>query len=276
MANKRFTLAIHWQILIMLLLGGLFGYFFPHLTKYTNWIGEVFLRGLNMVIIPLILFSITRGGSVGTADNLGRLGLKTMGYYVISTLLAIVTGFVLVQLIKPGTGAELGLQVSVEDIALGSESFGQTLIKIVPSNIFDAMAQGHMLSIIFFAILLGFFITRVGEKSRTLLMDVFNAALDVIMKITLFVIKFTPLGIFSISAKVISQQLLMGNEISEVISRLGLYFITVLLGLFIHGLITLPLSVQSFGRVNPIRHLKNMTTPLLAAFFHSSSNATRN
>jgi proton glutamate symport protein len=275
MAKKRFTLALHWQILIMLLLGGLFGYLFPHLTKYTNWVGEVFLRGLNMVIIPLILFSISTGvASVGTADNLGRLGLKTMGYYIISTLIAIVTGFFLVQLIKPGVGAELGLQVSVDDIALGSESFGQTLIKIVPSNVFDAMAQGHMLSIIFFAILLGFFITRVGEKSRTMLMDVLNACLDVIMKITLFVIKFTPLGIFSISAKVISQQLLMGNEISEVISRLGLYFITVLLGLLIHGLITLPLSVKILGRANPIKHFRNMSTPLLTAFSTSSSNAT--
>ena len=275
MAKKQFTLAIHWQILIMLLLGGLFGYFFPHLTKYTNWIGVVFLRALNMIIVPLILLSISTGvASVGTADNLGRLGLKTMGYYVLSTLIAIITGFFLVQLIKPGVGAELGLQVATDDIALGSESFGQTLIRIVPSNIFDSMAQGHMLSIIFFAILAGFFITRVGEKSRVLLMDVLNASLDVIMKITLFVIKFTPLGIFSISAKVISQQLLMGNEISEVISRLGLYFITVLLGLFIHGLITLPLSVKLLGRVNPIKHMKNMTTPLLTAFSTSSSNAT--
>ena len=275
MAKKRFSLALHWQILIMLLLGGLFGYFFPHLTKYTNWAGEVFLRGLNMVIIPLILFSISTGvASVGTADNLGRLGLKTMGYYVVSTLVAIVTGFFFVQLLKPGVGAELGLKVAVEDIAAGSESFGQTLIKIVPTNIFDSMVQGHMLSIIFFAILLGFFITRVGEKPRTLLMDVLNACLDVIMKITLFIIKFTPLGIFSISAKVISQQLLMGNQISEVISRLGLYFITVLLGLLVHGLITLPLSVKLLGRANPIKHFRNMSTPLLTAFSTSSSNAT--
>jgi Na+/H+-dicarboxylate symporter len=275
MAKKRFTLALHWQILIMLLLGGLFGYLFPHLTKYTNWVGEVFLRGLNMVIIPLILCSITTGvASVGTADNLGRLGLKTMGYYVISTLIAIVTGFFFVQLIKPGVGAELGLQVPLDQITTGSESFGQTLIRIVPSNIFDSMVQGHMLSIIFFAILAGFFITRVGEKSRVLLMDVLNACLDVIMKITLFVIRFTPLGIFSISAKVISQQLLMGNEVSEVISRLGLYFVTVLLGLFVHGLITLPLSVKLIGRANPIKHFRNMSTPLLTAFSTSSSNAT--
>ena len=275
MTKKPFTLAIHWQILIMLLLGGLFGYFFPHLAKYTNWIGEVFLRGLNMVIIPLILCSIMTGvASVGNADNLGRLGLKTMGFYILSTLIAIVTGFFFVQLIKPGVGAELGLQVPLEQISAGSESFGQTLIKIVPSNIFDSMVQGHMLSIIFFAILAGFFITRVGEKSRVLLMDVLNACLDVIMKITLFVIRFTPLGIFSISAKVISGQLLIGNEVGEVINRLGLYFVTVLLGLLVHGLITLPLTVKLLGRANPIKHFRNMSVPLLTAFSTSSSNAT--
>jgi Na+/H+-dicarboxylate symporter len=94
------------------------------------------------------------------------------------------------------------------------------------------------------------------------------------MKITLFIIRFTPLGIFSITAKVIAQQIQMGNEISEVISRLGLYFITVLLGLLIHGLITLPLSIKLLGKANPLKHLKNMATPLLTAFSTSSSNAT--
>ena len=105
-------------------------------------------------------------------------------------------------------------------------------------------------------------------------MDVFNAALDVIMKITLFIIKFTPLGVFSITAKVIAQQVLIGNEISEVISRLGLYFITVLAGLLFHSLVTLPLSVKLIGRVNPLKHFRNMITPLLTAFSTSSSNAT--
>jgi Na+/H+-dicarboxylate symporter len=105
-------------------------------------------------------------------------------------------------------------------------------------------------------------------------MDVLNAALDVIMKITLFIIKFTPLGIFSITAKVISQQVLLGNDITELISRLGLYFVTVLAGLFFHGLVTLPLSVRLLGRANPIRHFRNMATPLLTAFSTSSSNAT--
>jgi Na+/H+-dicarboxylate symporter len=275
MTRLKFSFPLHYQIIVALVAGGFFGYFFNDKVIYTNWAGEIFLRSLNMIIVPLILCSITTGvASVGSGGSLGRLGLKTMGFYILSTLVAIVTGFVLVTTIKPGVGAELGFKVPVEDISVASDSFGTTLIKIVPSNIFEALMQGQMLSIIFFAILFGFFITRINEKPRLLLIDVFNAALDVIMKITLFIIKFTPLGIFSITAKVIAQQVQMGNEISEVISRLGLYFITVLLGLFFHGLITLPLSVKLLGRANPVKHFKNMATPLLTAFSTSSSNAT--
>jgi len=275
MTKHGFSIPLHFQIIITLIAGGFFGYFFPDATIYTNWIGVIFLRALNMIIIPLILCSITTGvASVGNSGNLGRLGLKTMSYYVLSTLAAIVTGFVLVTTIKPGVGAELGFKMPVDEFSKVSDSFGQTLINIIPTNIFESLMQGQMLAIIFFAILFGFFITKVDEKPRILITDVFNAALDVIMKITLFIIRFTPLGIFSITAKVIAQQIHMGNEISEVISRLGLYFITVLLGLVIHGFITLPLSVKLLGRANPIKHMKNMTTPLLTAFSTSSSNAT--
>jgi Na+/H+-dicarboxylate symporter len=275
MVKSKFSLPLHFQIIIMLLAGGLFGYYFSPAVKYTNWIGEIFLRGLNMIIVPLILCSITTGvASVGSSGNLGRLGLKTMGYYVISTLVAIITGFLLVTTIKPGVGAELGFVAPVEGIAAASDSFGQTLIKIVPTNIIEALAQGEMLAIIFFAILFGFFITKIDKKPQQILMDVFNATLDVIMKVTLFIIKFTPIGVFSITAKVIAQQVQIGNEISEVISRLGLYFVTVLAGLFFHGLVTLPLCVKLLGRANPIRHFRNMATPLLTAFSTSSSNAT--
>lgn len=275
MPKHKFSLPLHYQILIMLVAGGFFGYFFPLMTTYTNWVGVIFLRALNMIIIPLILCSITTGvASVGSSGNLGRLGLKTMAYYIFSTLAAIITGFVLVTTIKPGVGAELGFKMPVDNLAAVSDSFGQTLINIIPANIFESLMQGQMLAIIFFAILFGFFITKIDEKPRMLITDIFNAALDVIMKMTLFIIKFTPLGIFSITAKVIAQQVLIGNHISEVISRLGLYFITVLAGLLIHGFFTLPLTVKLLGRANPVKHMKNMTTPLLTAFSTSSSNAT--
>jgi proton glutamate symport protein len=275
MFKRKFSLALHWQILIMLLLGGLFGYFFPNLTKYTNWMGDMFLRALNMIIVPLIFCSISTGvANVSNAENLGRLGLKTIGYYLLTSLFAIITGFFFVQIIKPGVGADLGLQAPVEDISAVSDSFGQTLIKIIPTNIVKSMAEGHMLSIIFFAIIFGFFSTRVGEKPRVVLMDVLNAILDVIMKITLFVIKFTPLGVFSIIAKVISQQLLIGNSVSEIIGSMGIYFLTVLAGLLVHAFITLPLIVKFIGRANPVKHFRNMSSVLLTAFSTSSSNAT--
>ncbi len=277
MAGSRLLLSIplHYQILIMLLAGGLIGYFFPGVTVYTNWLGEIFLRALNMIIVPLIFCSITTGvASVGSSGNLGRLGLKTMGFYIFSTLVAILTGLVLVNTIKPGIGADLGFIEPVKGIAAQSDSFSQTLIKIVPTNIIEALAQGQMLSIIFFSILFGYFLTRIGEKPGRLLTDVINSILDVIMKITMLIIKLAPLGIFSITAKVIAQQLINGNGIEEILSRLGLYMLTVLAGILFHFLITLSLAMKLIGKVNPIKHLRNMATPLLTAFSTSSSNAT--
>lgn len=267
--------SLNLQIFICLAGGGTFGYFFPEAIRYTNWIGELFLRGLNMIIVPLILCSIISGVTkVGSTGNLGRIGLKTFAYYTFSTLAAIITGFILVIIIKPGAGAELGFTTEVTDLAAAADSFGQTLIKIVPVNIFDAMAEGHMLSVIFIALMAGFFITKVSDNQRDLLSGIIEALLEVIMKVTFFVIRFTPVGIFSITAKVIGQQIQSGNEISEVISRLGLYFITVLTGLLFHGLVTLPFLVRLLGKVSPIKHLKNMITPLITAFSTSSSNAT--
>jgi len=275
MEKSKFAIPLHYQILIALVAGGFFGYLFPDKVIYTNWAGEIFLRGLNMIIIPLILFSITTGvASVGSGGNLGRLGLKTMGFYFLSTFLAIITGFLFVALIKPGIGADLGFKMPVENISAISDSFGRTLIKIIPTNIFESLVQGQMLSIIFFAVLFGFFLTKINENSRVILMDVFNGAFEVVMKMTLFIIRFTAIGIFSITAKVIAQQVQMGNQISEVISRLGLYVVTVLAGLIVHGAITLPLLVKVLGRSNPLKHFRNMVTPLLTAFSTSSSNAT--
>ena len=127
--RTKLKVALHYQILIALALGGFYGYFFHSATPYTNWVGEVFLRGLNMVIVPLILTSIITGvASLGSADNLGRLGIKTMGYYVLTTLAAIVTGYLLVEAIKPGVGADLGFMTPVEGIPAATEGFGKTLI----------------------------------------------------------------------------------------------------------------------------------------------------
>jgi Na+/H+-dicarboxylate symporter len=268
------VIPIYIQILAAIFIGGLFGYIFPLATGYTNWCGDLFLRALNMITIPLITCSIISGVSnIGSSGNLGRLGLKTLSFYLLTTLLAILTGLIFVRLIKPGVGVDISLTSTVSDLAPAG-SIGDTLLNIVPTNFFKALADGNMLSIIFFAILFGFFMTKIESGSKKNISDFIDAALKVIMKITMFIIRFTPLGVFSITAKIISEQVILENDLKVLIGRLGLYFITVLIGLLVHMFITLPLIVRFIGKSNPIKHFKNMATPLLTAFSTSSSNAT--
>ncbi len=262
---------LHWQILIGLVFGVLYGLFLSPYISYVDWMGVVFLRALKMIIIPLILSSLISGiTNIGNAENLGRLGLKTIIYYMSTSIIAIVTGLFFVNLIKPGVGADLGLSKTVEGLTASDGSLSDTLINIVPTNIFDAFSSGQMLSIIFFAIIFGYFITQVNKKSSIFLTDFFNSTFDVMMKLTMFVIKFTPLGIFGIVAKSVSE----APSITEFAGRMGIYMLTVLLSLFVHAFISLPIVLRLVGKVNPRWHLKNMTTPLLTAFSTSSSGAT--
>ncbi len=236
-----------------------------------SWMGDLFLRSLKMLIIPLILSSLISGiTNIGTGKNLGRLGLKTMGYYVLTSVLAIVTGLFFVNLFKPGLGADLNFQEEVEGLVEKQRSFREILIEIVPENIFQAFTESDMLSIIFFAMLFGFFITKIDFTNREVLKKAFNALFDVMMKITLFIIRFTPLGIFGIVAKVIADQ----DDLTGLMSRMGIYMATVILALGVHFFIVLPLLLKFAGKSDPFKHFKNMTTPLLTAFSTSSSGAT--
>ena len=136
---KRFPL--HWQILVALVLGIFYGTFLGEYSGYVDWMGDVFLRALKMIIIPLILSSIISGvTNIGTAGNLGRLGLKTIVYYISTSILAIVTGLFFVNLLKPGVGVDLGLTRQVGELGLLQQSFGQMLINIIPTNIFEAFS----------------------------------------------------------------------------------------------------------------------------------------
>lgn len=266
---------LHWQILISLVLAVVFGLYFPDKIDYVSWMGEVFIKGLKMLIVPLILSSIISGvANIGNAENLGRLSIKTFSYYMITSLLAIVTGLFFVNLFKPGVGADLGLKESIDKLGIVKQPFSQTLLNIVPDNIFKAFVEGQMLSIIFFSILFGFFITQVDTKYKTFLTDFFNSTLEVVMKLTMFIIKFTPLGVFGIVAKLTAEQAGDTNRLISIVGHLSIYMVTILVSLIIHSTITLTLFLKFVGKVNPIKHAKIMVEPLLTAFSTSSSNAT--
>ncbi len=264
-------IALHWQILIALVLAVFYGIFLEDHIHYVDWMGTIFLRALKMVIIPLVLSSIISGvTNIGNAENLGRLGIKTISYYVLTSTLAIVTGLVLVNIFKPGVGADLNLSKEV-DLAVEGGSLRDTLINIIPENIFSVFSDNsQMLSVIFFAILFGFFITQAPGKSKKLLTDFFNAAFDVMMKVTLFIIKFTPLGIFGLVAEKVAEQ----DDLGALVESMGMYMLVVIMALSVHALITLPTLSRVIGKVNPWKHFLALRTPVLTAFSTSSSNAT--
>jgi len=270
--SKILKIKLHWQILIALGAAAMFGYFLPGGIKYVSWMGEIFLTLLKMVIIPLILSSIISGvTSMGGGKSLGRLGGKTMLYYLSTSTLAILTGLILVNLIRPGVGIEMGFSESVEGLAEKAGSVNDVLMRIIPPNIFEAMVNGEILPVIFFAIIFGVFITQVKTPYKETLTTFFEAVFEVMMKMTMFIIRFTPLGIFGIVSREVARN---AHQIVDLVSGLAIYMITVLLALGIHAFITLPLIVRLVAKANPFAHMKNMITPLLTAFSTASSSAT--
>ena len=264
-------IALHWQILIGLILGVIYGLLFGSTVNYIAWMGDLFIQALRMIIVPLIITSIISGvTNIGSGSNFGRLFTKTFSYYIITSTFAITAGLIFVNIIQPGVGTEINLEESVTGFSAESQSFVETLMGIVPSNIIDAMASGKMLSIIFFAMLFGFFITRVNETHKNMLTSFFNAGFEVMMKVTMLIIKFTPIGVFALAAKLMAAQ----EDPLGTFQSLGLYMFTVVAALSFHAIIVVPAILKFIGRVNPKKHFKALTGPLLTAFSTSSSNAT--
>lgn len=270
---------LHWQILFALLLAVGVGAVAGEGALLFEPLGALFLKALNMIIVPLVVTSIVTGvANIGGAENIGRLGLKTFGYYITTSLFAILVGLTLVNLIGPGVGADLGLKAPPEDLARtmqehysGSpwETILGILLRMIPTNPFRAMVEGEMLQIIVFCILFGYFITRVPDPYRTQMTSLFEAGFQIMMKLTHFVILFAPIGVFGLVAKMVA------TAGVGVFRDLGMYALTVVAGLLVHACITLPVLLLLVGRgVSPLKHLKAMAAALLTAFSTSSSSAT--
>ena len=268
-------LKLHWQIAIALVLGVAFGFLSRELN-FTDFVinnvavlGDLFKRGLRMIIVPLVVSSIITGvTSIGSAKSLGRMGAKTFAYYITTSLLAILTGLVLVNLLAPGVGANVGLAATPEDLAENAQKIGDTLIGIIPTNPFASMVAADMLPTIFFSLLFGFFILKSPEPHRGNLTNFFKGVFEVMMKMTQLIIMFAPIGVFALIAKIIAQTGF------DVVIPLATYMITVMAALVIHAMITLPLLLFFIGGINPLAHVRAMSAALLTAFSTASSGAT--
>ena len=271
---RKFKLALHWQILIGVLLGILFGILAPGYIGYTKWAGDLFLRGLKMVVIPLVFSALVMGvSSVGEAADLGRIAGKTFAWYLVTTLLACVLGLLLVNFFKPGMNVSLPLHETVTEIAGAEVSFIDQIIAIVPDNVFQAMAEGNMLPVIFFAILFGFFINSAPPKTHQLLGDIFNGIYEVMIAMTFLVIRFAPIGLFGVVSNMVGEQAGTGG-LGTLFGSLGIYAAIIAGGCIIHGLVTIPGLFKILTRKNPFTFMKMMGTALLTAFTTASSAAS--
>ena len=277
---KKKGLALHWQILIGIGLGIATGILLCRITPYENWspyikwAGDIFLRGLRMIVIPLVFTSIALGvAGMGNSAALGRIAGKTILYYIVTTAIAAAIGLTLVNIVKPCVGANLNLAEKVTSIGTGEVSFIDQIVAIVPSNIFESMAKGDLLPIIFFAILFGLFMNKVDKKHTGTLSDLFTAIYEVIMKITFFLIRLAPVGVFSIVANVVGKQANDPQALINMAGSLGVFVLVVWGGLLIQGAVVLPTLVRVLGKQNPWRHISKMSTVLLTAFSTCSSGA---
>lgn len=272
----KIKIALPLQIIIAMVLGVLYGVFCHDYIQYVSWAGEIFLRFLKMIVIPIVFSSMVVGvASLGNQGGLGRIAGKTFAFYVSTTVIATFIGLILVNILEPGVGSTLVSQTEGATQIASAEkvSLGQQIINIVPSNIFETLSQGNLLSIIFFAILFGYFVTQVGEKARNTIVDLFQSVFDVIMKITLSVIKLAPYGVFAIVAKMIAQQAGDIDKLMEIAQSLGMFLVIVWAGCMIQFFVVLPSTVYFIGKENPWRHMKKMSTAILTAFSTCSSGA---
>ena len=241
------------------------------ITTVAKCVGDLFLRLLKMVTVPLILTSLITGVTgLGSQGNFGRMFGRTIGYYMATSVLAITTGLLLVNLIRPGVGAVLpGGGEAIESTDKGlTEVIYEQVMRLIPTNPFAAIAGGEFLSIISFAILFGMFINFVGGEHGKRMKELFESAFAVMMNMTSWVISLAPLGVAAFMIYATSTQGL------SVFQTLAWYMLTVFLALLVHATIILPIVVRVFGRRNPLEFARNMSPALLTAFSTASSNAT--
>lgn len=277
-------LAIHWQILIALVLAAVMGSITGtsatilgvHWIAVYDFIGTLFLNALKMIVVPLVVSAIIIGvANIGGQGGFSRLGLKTLSFYLVTGLIAVVIGLFLVNLLQPGAGQSeppvieenVQLMGAVEGRGLGD--IVEIFLRMIPENIFAAAVETQMLGLIFFSILFGFFMTQLTGKTRETLHDFWQGVFEVMMKITELVMKFAPYGVFGLVAASVARTGLDQFE------NLAWFFVTVVAALAIHFFVVMYLILRYVARIQkPWLHYKAMFPALLTAFSTSSSAST--
>ncbi|MBM7647647.1 Na+/H+-dicarboxylate symporter [Bacillus ectoiniformans] len=264
------------KIITALILGAVVGLalnlFAPDVFKvldpyFFTPLGKIFLNLISMLVVPIVFLSIVLGSAgLGDPKKLGRIGLKTITFFLITTAIAIVIGLSLSAIVQPGEAGNFDTQ-NAEFETEEAPPVGETLLNIIPKNPLDAMTQGNMLQIIAFAIFIGLALTALGDKTKGIL-NLVEQGNEIMMYLVGLVMKFAPYGTFGLIASAI------GNQGFSAIKAMSAYMIVVLAALVIHAAITYGGAIMLLAKKSPIWFFKNFAPAMSVAFSTSSSNAT--
>ena len=279
MTNKK-KLGLTTQVFMGLILGAITGIIFYKfipagsirddllINGLFKIFGQGFLRCMQMLVVPLVFCSLVCGSlAIGDTKKLGRVGIKTMLFYVSTTAIAISIAIGIGRIINPGIGLNMeAVQVADATVA-ESKAFADVVLDMIPKNPIESLATGNMLQIIVFAILVGIILATLGEKIKTVA-DFFSQFNEVMMKMTMIVMKLAPIGVFCLIATTFSN--IGWNAFAPMLK----YIFAVLLALAVQCLGTYMVMLKGFSGISPVKFLKKFAPVMSFAFSTATSNAT--
>jgi Na+/H+-dicarboxylate symporter len=289
MAEEKKRGALDWyfktnllaRILIGLILGAIVGIilgFFPDSVKpfvdNSKFFGDLFIRLLKMIVVPVVLFSLIAGAASIAPSRLGRVGVKILVYYLFTSAFAVFIGLVFANIFQPGAGFNVVGDAAVKGTQAAPPTIVQILLNIVPTNPFESLMKGDVLPIIFFAVVFGIGLSYIKDskqqalaKSGTVLLDGVNAAAETMYKVVGGIMQYAPIGVFVLIAQVFAQQ---GPK---AIGTLLMVTLTVYVGLIVHLVVTYG-GLLAVWKLGFIKFLKGANEAMITAFVSRSSNAT--
>jgi solute carrier family 1 (neuronal/epithelial high affinity glutamate transporter), member 1 len=270
MKNNNWLL---YFILVGIVLGGICGWWFGPQMEAVDWVGEIFLNALKMLVIPLIVSSLIVGiAGLGDITKVGKTGVITLFYFMMTTAFSVVIGLVIVNLLKPGESVEMVSEVPGGVASKKAMGITDILQSFVSPNLIKSMLEMDILPIIIFSLVFGGVLTTLGEKGKGVI-SFFDAVNEAIMKMVHLVLYLAPVGIFALIASKLGAAG-GGDAFWAELMKIGKFAFTVIAALLFHGLVVLPAILMFVTRRNPIQFFKAASAALTTAFSTASSSAT--
>lgn len=281
-AKEKKKISLTSKIFIALIVGAVTGMVLHYLVPDGNMkndvivegvlyvLGQGFIRLMKMLVVPLVFCSLVCGSmAIGDTKKLGNVGGKTLAFYLVTTAVAVAVALGIGTLLRPGIGLDMSkIQVNASDIeTMESASLAQTILNIIPDNPFKALANGEMLQVIVFALIVGVILAKLGERAEVVanFISQFN---DIMMEMTMMVMSLAPIGVFSLIARTFA------NIGFSAFIPLAKYMIAVLIALAIQCFGVYQILLKVFTGLNPVRFIKKFFPVMAFAFSTATSNAT--